>query len=182
MEKILAVEHVKKYFPVEKSFIERIFSKNKLYVRAVDDVSFDLMYGEVLGLVGESGSGKTTTGLMIVGLLKPTAGRIIFRGIDISNLDSKELKQIRRKIQMIFQDPMSSLDPRMKIGEAVEEPLKIHGVGSSKERRELVVEVLQKVGLGPALLDRFPHELSGGQRQRAVIATWLLLSYHVDTS
>lgn len=175
MEEILSVEHLKKYFPVEKSFIERIFSKEKLYVKAVDDVSFKVLRSEVLGLVGESGSGKTTTGLMIVGLIKPTYGRILFNGMDIVSLSLGELRQLRRKIQMIFQDPTASLNPRMKIGEAIEEPLRIHGIGSPRERRELVLKVLQRVGLGSAFMDRYPHELSGGQRQRVVIARAIIL-------
>lgn len=175
MENILIVDHVKKYFPVEKSFIERIISKKKLFVRAVDGISFNVLRGEVLGLVGESGSGKTTTGLMIVGLIKPTEGKIIFDGVNLPDLNSKELRQIRKKIQMVFQDPTASLNPRMRIGDSVEEPLRIHGIGSPKERKKSVVEALQKVGLGPAFIDRFPHELSGGQRQRAVIARALIL-------
>ncbi|MEM1584387.1 MAG: ABC transporter ATP-binding protein [Nitrososphaerota archaeon] len=175
MENILVVDNVKKYFPIEKSFIERIFSKEKTYVKAVDGVSFKVLRGEVLGLVGESGSGKTTTGLMVVGLTKPTYGRILFDGADIASLSSRELRQLRKKIQMVFQDPMASLNPRMKIGEAVEEPLRIHGIGSAKERREMVSEALQKVGLSPSFMDRFPHELSGGQRQRVVIARAIIL-------
>lgn len=175
MENILVVDNVKKYFPIEKSFIERIFSKEKVYVKAVDGVSFKVLRGEVLGLVGESGSGKTTTGLMVVGLIKPTSGSILLNGVNIAGLRSKELRQLRKKVQMVFQDPMASLNPRMKIGEAIEEPLRIHGIGSAKERREMVVEVLQKVGLSSSFMDRFPHELSGGQRQRVVIARAIIL-------
>lgn len=175
MEDILVVDNVRKYFPVEKSFIERIFSKGKIYVKAVDGISFRVLKGEILGLVGESGSGKTTTGLMIVGLVKPTSGSILFNGVDIAGLRSGELRQLRKKIQMVFQDPTASLNPRMKIGEAIEEPLRIHGIGSVKERKEIVGKVLQKVGLSLSLADRFPHELSGGQRQRAVIARAIIL-------
>lgn len=175
MENILVVNNVRKYFPIEKSFIERIFSKKRAYVKAVDGVSFKVSRSEVLGLVGESGSGKTTTGLMVVGLTKPTSGSILFNGANIASLSSRELRQLRKKIQMVFQDPMASLNPRMKIGEAVEEPLRIHGIGSPKERREIVAEVLQRVGLSPSFMDRFPHELSGGQRQRVIIARAIIL-------
>lgn len=175
MENILVVDNVRKYFPIEKSFIERIFSKEKVYVKAVDGVSFKVLRGEILGLVGESGSGKTTTGLMVVGLIKPTSGSILFNGVDIAGLRSEELRRLRKKIQMVFQDPMASLNPRMKIGEAIEEPLRIHGIGSPRERREMISEVLQKVGLSSLFMDRFPHELSGGQRQRVVIARAIIL-------
>ncbi|MCL7384438.1 MAG: ABC transporter ATP-binding protein [Thaumarchaeota archaeon] len=175
MYSVVIAENLRKYFPVEKSFIERIFSKGNIYVKAVDGISFRVRKGEVFGLVGESGSGKTTTGLMITGLIKPTSGSIMFNGVNIANLHPKDLQQLRKKIQMVFQDPTASLNPRMKIGDAIEEPLKIHRIGSPKERREMIIEALQKVGLNPSFIDRFPHELSGGQRQRVVIARAIIL-------
>jgi len=146
-------------------------------VKAVDDVSFSLRPGETLGLVGESGCGKTTTGRCILQLEKPTAGEIIFEGEDLSKLDRKGLVAKRERMQVIFQDPYSSLNPRMKVGSIIGEPMKVHGVfPDSKRRRERVAELLSVCGLNPKFMDRYPHEMSGGQRQRVGIARALALN------
>ncbi|HDI75502.1 MAG TPA: ABC transporter ATP-binding protein [Thermoprotei archaeon] len=180
MSVILSVENLKKYFPVEQTFLDRLLGRRKEYVKAVDGVSFEIKRGETLALVGESGCGKTTTGRLVVRLLKPTGGKIVFDGIDITFTKESELRKwFRRKAQIIFQDPYASLNPKMKIGEAIEDPLLIHFGDklSKKERKEEVLKIMSKVGLVPPeyFYDRYPHELSGGQRQRAVIARALVL-------
>ncbi len=174
---LLSVLNLKKYFPLQKSFIEQIISGRKQYVKAVDGVSFSIREGEVFSLVGESGCGKTTTGRLIVRLEKPDSGKIIFDGKDITFAEEKELRPLRRKMQIIFQDPYASLNPRMTIGDAVAEPLIIHGIASGKEAKEKVLEMLRSVGLTPPELfyKAYPHQLSGGQRQRAVIARAMIL-------
>ncbi len=171
---LLEVKNLKMYFPVGGGFLSR---KPVGYVKAVDDVSFTVKRGETLGLVGESGCGKTTTGRCILQLYKPTAGQVIFDGQDLTELNSKRMRAIRREMQVIFQDPYSSLNPRMTAGNIIGEPLIVHGLVSGKqEYREKVSELLMNVGLNPYMADRFPHEFSGGQRQRIGVARALSVS------
>ncbi|MFB3888219.1 MAG: ABC transporter ATP-binding protein [Candidatus Bathyarchaeia archaeon] len=174
---ILRVEHLQKYFPVEKSFLEKLLAKNKHYVKAVDDVSFAVRRGEIFTLAGESGCGKTTTGKLALKLASPTGGSIFFDDIDITRLKGESLRNLRRKMQMIFQDPYASFNPRMKIGDAIGHPLTIHGVAQGTDRQKRVMEILERVGLSPAekFTDLFPHQMSGGQRQRAAMARSLVL-------
>jgi oligopeptide transport system ATP-binding protein len=165
---LVTVSNVKKYFPVNSGGILR---RNAAYVHAVDDVSFTIKRGETLGLVGESGSGKSTLGRCIVQLHKQTEGQIQFDGVELSTLGSKEMRTMRRRINMIFQDPYSSLSPRMTAGGIIGEPIEIHKLaGSRAEVRDRVEELLRIVGLNPYMADRYPHEFSGGQRQRIGIA------------
>ncbi len=170
-ESLLSVNNLKKHFPVE----EGIFKSRKRVVHAVDGISFELGKNEVLSLVGESGSGKSTTGRLILRLLEPTEGKITFMGEDISNAGRKRMKELRRQMQIIFQDPYASLNPRMTVGEIVEEPLIVHKIGTKQERREEAARLLQKVGLNPEVMRRYPHEFSGGQRQRIGIARAIAL-------
>lgn len=174
---ILRVEHLQKYFPVEKSFLEKMLTKNRHFVRAVDDVSFAVRRGEIFTLAGESGCGKTTTGKLVLRLAAPTGGKIFFDGTDITALKGEALRTLRLKMQMIFQDPYASFNPRMKIGDAVGHPLQIHGLAQGAEKRRRVLEILQRVGLSPAekFVELFPHQMSGGQRQRAAMARSLVL-------
>ncbi|GAV31039.1 oligopeptide transport ATP-binding protein appF [Coriobacteriaceae bacterium EMTCatB1] len=170
---ILSVRNLKKYFPVEQGVL---LSRLGAHVSAVDDVSFDVEQGETLGLVGESGCGKSTTGRCIIRLLEPTAGEIKFEGKDVLKLRGKDLKAFRRDVQIIFQDPYASLNPRMTVGEIVSEPLVIHGIGTKLERRKRAQELLEVVGLNPEHINRYPHEFSGGQRQRIGVARALALN------
>ena len=174
---ILRVEHLKKYYPVEKSFLEKTLTRCKHFVKAVDDVSFTVQRGEIFTLAGESGCGKTTTGKLVVRLISPTSGKIIFDGVDITPLNHEELRMLKRKLQIIFQDPYASFNPRMKIGEAVGDPLEIHGLAQGEEKRKKVKELFDRVGLTPAekFVDLYPHQMSGGQRQRAAMARSLIL-------
>lgn len=176
-ETLLEVKNLKKYFPVtEGLFVQRTVAN----VKAVDDVSFTIKKGETLGLVGESGCGKTTTGRCILQLERATAGEINFAGVDLTKLSEKELMPVRQRIQVIFQDPYSSLNPRMKIGNIIGEPMKVHGIQpDAKNRRERVMELLTICGLNPRFADRYPHEMSGGQRQRVGIARALALNPEV---
>ncbi|TXK33727.1 ABC transporter ATP-binding protein [Pontibacter qinzhouensis] len=169
---LLQVENLKVYFPIKKGF----FSRTTDFVKAVDDVTFIVNPGETIGLVGESGCGKTTLGRALLRLVEPTAGRILFNGVDIAQLNSEELRKSRRNFQMIFQDPYASLNPMHTVGDAIIEPMYVHKLYSSeKERREKAMELLDKVGLMPEHFQRYPHEFSGGQRQRISIARALAL-------
>ncbi len=174
---VLTVLNLKKYFPLQKSFIEQLITRKKLTVKAVDNISFKINVGEVFSLVGESGCGKTTTGRLIVRLERPDSGKIVFEGQDITFANEKLLRPLRRKMQIIFQDPYASLNPRMTIGDAVAEPLIIHGIMSKMEAREEALKMLESVGLTPpeTFYKAYPHQLSGGQRQRVVIARAMIL-------
>jgi oligopeptide/dipeptide ABC transporter, ATP-binding protein, C-terminal domain len=172
MEALLQVKNLKQYFPVESGF----FSKKNSYVQAVDDVSFDIYKGETLGLVGESGCGKSTTGKMLVNLLKPTSGEVIFEGQDISNLKGSKRRSLCKKIQIIFQDPYASLNPRMTIGDIIAEPIKVNNIYPKEEIEKNVLRLLNCVGLASYHRNRFSHEFSGGQRQRVGIARALAVN------
>jgi len=170
---LLEVRRLRKYFPLTSGVL---FQRQVGLIKAVDDVSFSIRKGETLGLVGESGSGKTTTGRCILQLDRPTSGEVRFEGRDLAQLDEAALRPVRRRMQVIFQDPYSSLNPRMTIGQIIGEPLRVHEILEAKgEIRDRVRELLSVVGLNPAMADRFPHELSGGQRQRVGIARALSL-------
>jgi peptide/nickel transport system ATP-binding protein/oligopeptide transport system ATP-binding protein len=167
----MVVKDLVKYFPVRSGLMQRVTA----HVKAVDGVSFTIQSGECLGMVGESGCGKTTIGRTILRLVEPTAGSVVFDGQDIAKADSKTLKAMRRNMQIIFQDPYSSLDPRVPIGESISEGLLIHGMKDSRERNAIVVDMLRKVGMEEYHSRRYPHEFSGGQRQRIGIARALAL-------
>src|SRR3954467_5930569 len=169
---LLAVENLKKHFPIYSG----VFSRVSGQVYAVDGVSFEIRRGETLGLVGESGCGKSTVGRTLLKLLEPTEGKIIVHGRDITELDAAQMLPFRRQMQMIYQDPYASLNPRMSAGEIVGEPLVIHGIGDAKERRERVAGLFERVGLRPEATSAYPHEFSGGQRQRVGIARALALN------
>ena len=168
---LLVVQGLKKYFPVKGGLLRRTVAQ----VKAVDNVSFTIKRGETLGLVGESGCGKSTTGRTILRLLPHTDGQVTFEGRDVLAAKGRDLKSLRRDMQIVFQDPYASLDPRIVVGESIAEGLKIHGIGNTKERNDRVRQVMQKVGLRPELARRFPHEFSGGQRQRIGIARALIM-------
>jgi len=173
MEATVKVENLKKWFEVKTGFFSTLFSKRRLFVRAVDGINFEIKKSEIFGLVGESGSGKTTTGRLLVKLIEPTQGKIFFKGKDITFLKPEELRPLRRKFQIIFQDPYESLNPRMTIGDVLAEPLKLLGiVKDEKEIEERVKQILEEVELTPPeeFTFRYPHELSGGQRQRVATA------------
>ena len=169
---LLEVRDLVKYFPIKKG----LFSRTVGHVRAVDGVSFSLERGETLGLVGESGCGKTTVGRSILRLIEPTSGSILFHGQDLLGLDKDELRRIRASIQIIFQDPFSSLNPRMQVGRIIAEPLKNHLKASYSEIKDRVADLMKRVGLHPEQMSRYPHEFSGGQRQRIGIARALALN------
>ncbi|MGE7696576.1 ABC transporter ATP-binding protein [Lysinibacillus sp. NPDC094177] len=167
---LLKVDGLKKYFPIRKGVLNTQVGD----VKAVDDVSFEVFEGETLGIVGESGCGKSTTGRLLMRLLEPTEGKIEFAGKMISELSNNEMRKARRDIQMIFQDPYASLNPRHNIGKILEEPLTVHGMGNAKERKQKVLELLEIVGLNEYHVKRYPHQFSGGQRQRIGIARALM--------
>ncbi len=166
-QQLVDVRHLVKHFPVEGS---------DDVVRAVDDVSFEILRGETLGLVGESGCGKSTVGRCLLRLIEPTAGQIDFDGRNVLSLNRNDLRELRREMQIVFQDPYASLNPRMKVGDIVGEPLVIHKIGTKQERSERVGELLRRVGLDPDYRKRYPHEFSGGQRQRIGVARTLALN------
>jgi peptide/nickel transport system ATP-binding protein len=175
---LLEVTDLTTYYQVRRGLTERLARTPRQWVHAVDGVSFRMARGEMMALVGESGCGKTTTAQTILGMVRPTGGAIRLNGTDIAALGERQLRPLRRTLQMIYQDPYESLDPRFRVRESVEEPMLVHGIGGSRAQREkLAVEALERAGLSPArmYLDRFPHELSGGQRQRVAIAAALVL-------
>lgn len=175
-DNLVEVRDLKKWFPVQKGFLDQFIAGRIDYVRAVDGVSFDIRRGEAFGLAGESGSGKTTIGRLVIGLEKPTEGTVRFDGIDLSTLDDEELRKLRRRMQVIFQDPMASLNPRMTLGEAVMQGLKIHYPENAAEHRDTALRIMERVGLTPPryFFNKYPHQISGGQRQRVVIARALV--------
>ncbi|MDE5416309.1 ABC transporter ATP-binding protein [Alkalihalobacterium chitinilyticum] len=165
-EKLVEVKNLKKYFPIKGGILGRQVGN----VKAVDDISFDIYKGETLGIVGESGSGKSTMGRVLLRLLDPTSGTVKFDGQDISTISQRKLRPLRKDMQMVFQDPYASLNPRMSVGQLIEEPMLVQNTLSSQERKDMVVELLGKVGLPPEARMKYPHEFSGGQRQRIGIA------------
>jgi peptide/nickel transport system ATP-binding protein len=170
---LLSVKELHKHFPIRKGIlVERTVGQ----VKAVDGVSFDISEGETLGLVGESGSGKSTTGYCVLQLIKPTSGSIRFMGQELTEIGREELRHMRREMQIVFQDPYASLDPRMTVGGIVAEPLEVHGIGTRRSRTETVRRLLDIVGFNPNFTNRYPHEFSGGQRQRIGIARALALN------
>ena len=172
MAELLTVSDLKVHFPIKRGLFSRIMG----YVYAVDGISFTLTRGETMGLVGESGCGKTTTGMAILRLIEPTDGRVTFDGSDMSQMTASRLRSLRREMQIIFQDPYSSLNPRMRVNQIIADPMNIHGVYRGREREERIAYLLDKVGLTPEQGRRYPHEFSGGQRQRIGIARALALN------
>ncbi|HUR16132.1 MAG TPA: ABC transporter ATP-binding protein [Candidatus Limnocylindrales bacterium] len=163
---LVDVQNLKVYFPIRSGLVQRMIGS----VKAVDDISFEVRKGETLGLVGESGCGKSTTGRAVIRLREPTSGSIFFDGTDLAKIDKNKLRRMRRRMQIIFQDPYSSLDPRMTVGSIISEPIETHGLKKGRAKRERVAELLEMVGLDPRYVNRYPHEFSGGQRQRIGVA------------
>lgn len=170
---LVIVRHLKKYFPVDRGAIIKHHVGD---IKAVDDVSFEIYEGETLGLVGETGCGKTTVGRTMLRLYEPTDGQVIFDGVDLMSLNESKLRRMRQRMQMIFQDPYASLNPRMTVGSIIGAPLEVHGVAHGKAKLKRVQELLQMVGLNPYFINRYPHEFSGGQRQRIGIARSMALN------
>jgi oligopeptide transport system ATP-binding protein len=170
--RLVEVQKLKKWFPIKGG----VFSTTVASVRAVDEVSFFINQGETLSLVGESGSGKTTAGRTMLKLLRPTSGKIIYKGKDITKFTPNQMRPLRRNMQIMFQDPYGSLNPRMPVGDIIREPLDVHGIGTRNERREAVVTMMETVGLLPEYERRYPHEFSGGQRQRIGVARALIIN------
>ena len=177
-ETLVKAENLKKWFPVSGGFLSSLVSRKQLYVRAVDGVSFEIKKGEIFGLAGESGSGKTTTGRMLLRLIEPTSGKILLNKEDITRISEGKMKPIRKRMQIVFQDPYESLNPRMTVFNILAEPLQIQGISNEKELKTRVRKALEDVQLVPPeeYTDRYPHELSGGQRQRVATARALVLS------
>ena len=172
MEPLLTINNLEVHFPVKKG----LFSRTVGYVYAVDGVSLTLEKGETIGLVGESGCGKTTTGMAILRLIEPTAGKVTFQGVDVSQMTKSQLRSLKKEMQIIFQDPYSSLNPRMTVNQILSDPMEIHGLYKGSERKDRIASLLEKVGLSPEQGRRYPHEFSGGQRQRIGIARALVLN------
>jgi peptide/nickel transport system ATP-binding protein len=175
-DNLVEVEDLKKWFSVQSGFLERLLAGQQDYVRAVDGVSFAIRRGEVFGLAGESGSGKTTVGRLVIHMEEPTEGTVKFDGRDLEALSDEEMRKLRRRMQVIFQDPLASLNPRMTVGEAISHPLQIHFPDDKENYKRRVYEILEKVGMTPPdfFYDKYPHQISGGQRQRVVIARALV--------
>lgn len=177
-DNLVEIKGLKKWFPVQKGILDQLLAGGRQdFVRAVDGVSFTIRRGEAFGLAGESGSGKTTIGRLAIGLERPTEGNVVFDGTDLSTLGDEELRRLRRRMQVIFQDPMASLNPRMSLGDSVSHGLRIHfPEKSAEEVRDMTIQIMEKVGLAPAnfFFSKFPHQISGGQRQRVVIARALI--------
>lgn len=173
---LVEIQNLKKWFPVQKSILDQLLAGRKDFVHAVDGVTFTIRRGEAFGLAGESGSGKSTIGRLAIGLETPTEGSVHFDGIDLSKQNEREMRHLRRRMQVIFQDPMASLNPRMTLGEGVVQGLKIHYPESAAKHRDTVLEIFERVGLSPAryFINKYPHQISGGQRQRVVIARALI--------
>lgn len=169
---LLTVSHLKKYFPIKRGVLQKTVG----HVKAVDDVSFTVHKGETLGIVGESGCGKSTTGRTILRLLEPTAGDVVFEGKNLTQMSRGQLRALRQKLQIVFQDPYSSLNPKYKVGTLLERPMKVHGLYTPKERRKRVAELLERCGMDSSAMNKYPHEFSGGQRQRIGIARALTLN------
>jgi oligopeptide transport system ATP-binding protein len=169
---LVRVEHLTKHFPILRGLV---IQRQVAAVQAVDDVTFSIYPGETLGLVGESGSGKTTIGRTLLQLHRPTSGKVFYRDMELTAMKGEEMRRARRHLQMVFQDPYASLNPRMTIGNIIAEPLEVHGIGNGKERKARVQELLQLVGLSHYFVNRYPHEFSGGQRQRIGVARALAL-------
>lgn len=164
-DKLIEVKNLKKWFHIDKGI-----SQKDVTIKAVDNISFNIKRGEIFSMVGESGCGKTTCGKMLLKIIDPTSGSIFFNKVEIARIKQEEMKKLRRKMMIIYQDPFGSLDPRMRIGKIISEPLEVHNIGTPKEQKERVVQLMEKVGLFPDQINRYPHEFSGGQRQRIGIA------------
>lgn len=177
MDEILRTVELKKWFPIQKGFLERMLTREHQFIRAVDGVTLSVIKGETLALVGESGCGKTTFGKLVLRLIDPTSGKILFDGQDITNIKGETLRRLRKKMQIIYQDPYASFSPRMKVGDIVRHPLEVHEIAQGQEAKQMVLETLEKVGLSPAesFHDLYPRNLSGGQRQRVAVARAIIL-------